>query len=58
MEREQEIRKLINVLHRMTRTAARVQWMGAGENEARFAVSQYNKILARLSELEIGRAHV
>ena len=52
MEREQEIRKLINVMHRMTRTAARVQWMGAGENEARFAVSQYNKILARLSELD------
>ncbi|MBS1809560.1 MAG: hypothetical protein JST84_15480 [Acidobacteria bacterium] len=52
MEREQELRKLINVLHRMTRTAARVQWMGAGENEARFAVSQYNKILARLSELD------
>lgn len=52
MEREQEIRKLINVLHRMTRTAARVQWMGAGENEARFAVAQYNKILARLSELD------
>lgn len=52
MEREQEIRKLINVLHRMTRTAARVQWMGAGENEARFAVSQFNKILARLIELD------
>lgn len=52
MEREQEIRKLINVLHRMTRTAARVQWMGAGEQEARFAVSQFNKILARLSELD------
>jgi hypothetical protein len=52
MEREQEIRKLINVLHRMTRTAARVQWMGAGEHEARFAVTQYNKILARLSELD------
>ena len=26
--------------------------MGAGEHEARFAVLQYNKILARLSELE------
>lgn len=52
MEREQEIRKLINVLHRMTRTAARVQWMGAGENEARFAVSQFNKILTRLIELD------
>lgn len=53
MEREQEIRKLINVLHRMTRTAARVQWMGAGESEARFAVTQFNKILARLSELDV-----
>lgn len=52
MEREQEIRKLINVLHRMTRTAARVQWMGAGEHEARFAVTQFNKVLARLSELD------
>ncbi|MFN7931046.1 MAG: hypothetical protein U0Y68_24585 [Blastocatellia bacterium] len=52
MEREQEVRKLITVLHRMTRTAARVQWMGAGENEARFAFSQFNKILARLSELD------
>lgn len=52
MEREQEIRKLINVLHRMTRTAARVQWMGAGENEARFAVSQFNKILSRLIEID------
>ena len=52
MEHEQELKKLINVLHRLTRTAARVQWMGAGENEARFAVSQYNKILARLSELD------
>ena len=52
MEREQELKKLITVLHRMTRTAARVQWMGAGENEARFAVSQYNKLIARLAELD------
>lgn len=52
MEHEPEIRKLINVLHRMTRTAARVQWMGAGEHEARFAVSQYNKIIGRLSDLD------
>ncbi len=52
MEREQELKKLITVLHRMTRTAARVQWMGAGEHEARFAVSQYNKLIARLAELD------
>jgi hypothetical protein len=52
MEREQELKKLINVLHRTARSATRVQWMQAGESEARFAVSQYNKILARLGELD------
>ena len=52
MDREQELKKLINVLNRMSRTAVRVQWTGAGENEARFAVSQFNRVLARLSELD------
>ncbi|MGH9854641.1 MAG: hypothetical protein ACREBD_32825 [Blastocatellia bacterium] len=52
MEREQELKKLINVLHRTARAAVRVQWMNAGESEARFAVTQFNKILARLSELD------
>ena len=52
MEREQELKKLINVLHRTARSSMRVQWMSAGESESRFAVSQYNKILARLSELD------
>lgn len=53
MEREQELKKLINVLHRTARLAARMQWMSVGDSEARFAVSQYNKILARLSELDL-----
>lgn len=52
MEREQELKKLINVLHRTARAAGRVQWMNAGESEARFAVAQYNRILARLGELD------
>ncbi|MCI0336169.1 MAG: hypothetical protein L0226_01215 [Acidobacteria bacterium] len=52
MEREQELKKLINVLHRTARAAVRVQWMNAGEGEARFAVSQFNRILARLGELD------
>jgi hypothetical protein len=52
MEREQELKKLINVLHRIARSAARVQWMNAGESESRYAVSQFNKILARLGELD------
>ncbi len=52
MDREQELKKLINVLNRMSRTAVRVQWTGAGEGEARFAVTQFNRILGRLSELD------
>ena len=47
MEREQELKKLINVLHRSARSATRVQWMSAGESETRFAVSQFTRILAR-----------
>jgi hypothetical protein len=52
MEREQELKKLINVLHRTTRAALRVQWMQVGEGETRFAVEQFNRILARLGELD------
>ena len=52
MEREQELRKLINILHHTARAALRVQWMHAGENETRFAVTQFNRILARLGELD------
>ncbi|HWQ32630.1 MAG TPA: hypothetical protein VNQ79_07085 [Blastocatellia bacterium] len=51
MDREQELRKLINVLHRTARAAGRAHWMEAGETEARYAVGQYNRILARLTEL-------
>jgi hypothetical protein len=52
MEREQELKKLINVLRRTARSATRVQWMHPGESETRFAVAQYNKILARLGEID------
>ncbi|HZN10467.1 MAG TPA: hypothetical protein VFC61_02250 [Blastocatellia bacterium] len=52
MDKEQEVKKLINVLNRMVRTAMRAQWMSAGEAEARFAAGQYNKILGRLTELD------
>ncbi len=52
MEREQELKKLINVLHRTARLAVRVQWTQAGESETRFAAAQFNRILARLGELD------
>ena|SRR5947209_8959369 len=52
MDKEQEVRKLINVLSRTGRMAWRAQWAGAGDEGARFGVEQYNRILRRLIELE------
>src|SRR5689334_9761459 len=52
MEKEKELKKLINVLHRTARAAVRMQWMHAGESEAQYAVTQFNRILARLGELD------
>ena len=52
MDREQELSKLLNVLHRTGRMAMRTHWMGGGEESARFCVEQYNRILNRLRELE------
>ena len=51
MERDREIAKLINVLRRIARAASPAAWSRDSE-AARFCVLQYNKVLARLSELE------
>jgi hypothetical protein len=52
MERDKEIVKLMNVLHRITRAAYYAAWRNAAPDAARFCASQYNKVLARLEELE------
>jgi hypothetical protein len=52
MERDREIRKLVNVLRRIVRAANYASWSQAAPDAARFCVSQYNKVLARLIELE------
>ena len=52
MERDKEIVKLTNVLHRIARAANYAAWSNAAPDGARFCASQYNKVLARLSELE------
>jgi len=49
---EKEKIKLINVLRRIGRAAGYAAWVGRDQDAARFCVSQYNKVLARLSELE------
>lgn len=58
MERDEELKRLLFVLQRLSRTAARIQWTGAGEAEAHYAVTQYNKVLARLTELEPALAQI
>ena len=52
MERDKEIVKLTNVLHRIVRAANYAAWSNASPDGARFCASQYNKVRARLEELE------
>jgi hypothetical protein len=51
MERDREIAKLINVLRRIARAAGHAGW-SLDADATRFCVNQYNKVVARLSELE------
>ncbi|HVF92326.1 MAG TPA: hypothetical protein VNH22_19835 [Blastocatellia bacterium] len=52
MEREKEITKLINVLRRTSRMALQSEWTGGGQDAASFCVEQYNRVLARLREID------
>ena len=54
MEREKELVKLINVLRRTSRMALQSEWTGGKEDAAAFCVEQYNRVLARLKELDPG----
>lgn len=54
MEREQELVKLINVLRRTGRMALQSEWTGGKEDAAAFCTDQYNRVLARLKELDPG----
>jgi hypothetical protein len=49
---ERETVKLLNVLRRIARAAGYAAWTRAGEDATQFCVSQYNRVLARLAELE------
>ena len=49
---EQETRKLLNVMRRIARAAGYAAWTKAGPDATQFCVAQYNRVLARLSELE------
>lgn len=49
---EKETVKLLNVLRRIARAAGYAAWAKSDPESARFCVSQYNKVLVRLTELE------
>jgi hypothetical protein len=52
MEREQEIARLVNVLHRIARASAFSSWIRREDDAVKFCAAQYNRVLARLKELE------
>jgi hypothetical protein len=54
MEREKEIEKLVNVLRRTARMAMQSEWTGSGQDAAAFCVEHYNRVLARLKEIDAG----
>ena len=49
---EQETVKLLNVLRRIARAAGYAAWTKAGPDATQFCAAQYNRVLARLTELE------
>ena len=54
MEKEKELVKLINVLRRTSRMALQSEWTGGKEDAAAFCTDQYNRVLARLKEMDGG----
>ncbi len=58
MERKKEIARLVNVLRRTARMAQQAGWTGDDEEAAAFNVEQYNRVLARLIELDDGAATI
>jgi hypothetical protein len=58
MEREKEIEKLVNVLRRTSRMALQSEWTGGSGDAASFCVEQYNRVLARLKQIDSDLATV
>ncbi|MFY9572110.1 MAG: hypothetical protein WAV20_11985 [Blastocatellia bacterium] len=54
MEREKEIVKLVNVLRRTSRMALQSEWTGGSSDVAAFCIDQYNRVLARVKEIDPG----
>lgn len=51
---EKDTIKLLNVLRRIARAARHAAWAKSDPEASRFCAVQYNKVLARLAEIEPG----
>ena len=51
-EQGQEVKRLLNVLRRMARTARMNQWTGMSEHADSYTIDQYNRILDRLKAVD------
>jgi len=51
---DQQTVKLLNVLRRIARAATYAAWTKPGPDATEFCAAQYNRVLARLTELEQG----
>jgi hypothetical protein len=49
---DKETVKLLNVLRRIARADGYAAWTKSGADATQFCVAQYNRVLARLTELE------
>ncbi len=52
MEKDQEIKKLVNVLRQTARIAFQSELTGSDKDAAAYCVERYNRILSRLKELD------
>ena len=52
MEKDQEIKRLVNVLRQSARMACQSEWTGSGKDAATVCVERYNRVLSRLKELD------
>lgn len=52
MEKEKEIKKLTQVLRQIAHAGKIAMWRGEDRELSKYSVAQFNKIVARLTELE------
>ena len=59
MEQKKEIAKLVNVLRKTARMAQSAGWAGDDDDEAAaFCAQQYNRVRARLNEIDDGSSNI